>query len=89
MRGKSFQLVSGRQLRAARNLAGLTQVEFSLEAGFNPKAAKYWEANLDRPPSTSTRTINRIEQTLAKLGVTVFSEPTPGVRLSGNPARRA
>src|SRR6516164_10621752 len=31
-------LVSGRQLRAARVLTGLTQVQLSKEAGFNPRA---------------------------------------------------
>jgi hypothetical protein len=35
-------IVSARQLRAARVMAGLTQRQLSIEAGFNPRAAKYW-----------------------------------------------
>jgi transcriptional regulator with XRE-family HTH domain len=37
-------IASGRQLRAARTLAGLTQSELSTEAGFNFRAYRYWEA---------------------------------------------
>ena len=39
-------IVSARQLRAARVMAGLTQRQLSIEAGFNPRAAKYWEAKV-------------------------------------------
>jgi hypothetical protein len=38
-----MNIVLGRQLRAARVLAGLTQRQLSTEGGFNPRACRYWE----------------------------------------------
>jgi transcriptional regulator with XRE-family HTH domain len=57
-------IASGRQLRAARTLAGLTQSELSTEAGFNPRAA----------------TLEAIEAVLWRYGVELFVSPTPGCR---------
>jgi transcriptional regulator with XRE-family HTH domain len=85
----SSRLVSGRQLRAARALAGLTQSQLSRDAGFNSRAAKYWEGNADKPPSSVVTTVNAIEAALARHGVIVFSQPTPGARLIDNSARKA
>ena len=74
-------IVSGRQLRAARVLAGLTQAEISTESGFNPRAAKYWERSDDELPTCVPETLDAIEQTLRRHGVEVFATPTPGARL--------
>jgi hypothetical protein len=40
-------LVSSRQLKAARVLAGLTQAKLATEAGYNPDACRYWESRGD------------------------------------------
>ncbi len=74
-------IVSARQLRAARVMAGLTQRQLSIEAGFNPRAAKYWES---RGPTSIPENLAAIEQALRRRGVEVFATPTPGVRLIGN-----
>jgi DNA-binding transcriptional regulator YiaG len=84
-----FRLVSGRQLKAARALAGLSQRELSLACNLNPKACRYWEGKGDKPPTNVAWTLNRIEQTLEKYGVTVFDKPTPGARLSDDHTREA
>ena len=74
-------IVSGRQLRAARVLAGLTQVELATESGFNPRAAKYWERRENELPTSVPDTLAAIERTLRRHGVEVFERPTPGARL--------
>lgn len=74
-------IVSGRQLRAARMLAGLTQAEFSLEAGFSPRACRYWESRGNKLPSDALSTLEAIETVLRRHGVEVFCHPTPGCRL--------
>jgi transcriptional regulator with XRE-family HTH domain len=73
---------SGRQLRAARTLAGLTQSQLSTEAGFNPRAAKYWEGRGDNSPTETLQSLDAIERVLRRHGVEVFSHPTPGCRLA-------
>jgi transcriptional regulator with XRE-family HTH domain len=75
-------LVSGRQLRAARMLTGLTQAELSTEAGFNPRACRYWERPGNNPPTTTPTTLEAIEAALRRHGVEVFSNPSPGCRLA-------
>ena len=84
MNAINSNIVSGRQLRAARTLAGLTQSELSTEAGFNPRAAKYWESREDNPPTNVPQSLNSIERTLRRHGVAVFTVPTPGCRLTSS-----
>ncbi len=82
-------IVSARQLRAARVMAGLTQRQLSIEAGFNPRAAKYWESRADQLPTCVPDTLAVLEKTLRRHGVEVFATPTPGVRVIGNYDRGA
>ena len=44
-------IVSSRQLRAAR----------SLEAGFNPRACRYWEGRSDELPTSTPQSLDAIE----------------------------
>ena len=74
-------IVSGRQLRAARTLARLTQRQLSTESGFGVRAAKYWESRVDQAPTGVESTLLAIEQTLGRHGVEVFASPFPGCRL--------
>ena len=71
-----MNIVLGRQLRAARVLAGLTQRQLSTEAGFNPRACRYWERRGDKLPTHTPVTLAAIEQVLRRHGVEVFSIPT-------------
>jgi len=82
MRNPTANIVSGRQLRAARVLAGLTQAQLAQQAGFHERACRYWEARGDAPPTTTPSSLERIEAALARNGVTVFRDPTPGTRLT-------
>ncbi len=80
-RGTASNIVSGRQLRAARTLAGLTQSELSTEAGFNPRACRYWESRGDDLPTGVPQSLDSIEQVLLRHGVEIFRSPAPGCRL--------
>ena len=74
-------IASGRQLRAARTLAGLTQLELSVQAGFAKRACRYWEGRGDNLPTSIPQSLDSIEQVLLRHGVEVFISPTPGCRL--------
>jgi hypothetical protein len=81
-------LVSSRQLRAAWVLAGLTRTKLSVEAGYSPKACRYWESHGDRYPAQTQSTLDAIVAVLARHSVTVFRDPTPGARLCRSAERR-
>jgi hypothetical protein len=74
-------ITSGRQLRCARILAGLTQADLARAAGYHPRSARYWESKGDKLPTNIVSTLDDIERALKQKGVIIFSEPTPGVRL--------
>src|SRR5262245_31882809 len=73
-------IVSGRQIRAARMLAGLTQADLARAAGCHPRSVRYWENKGSNPPTNVASTLDSIEQALNRHGVIPFSTPTPGVR---------
>lgn len=73
-------LVTGRQLRAARILAGLTQRTLGAALGVDERAVRFWERKHDRRP-TGAPNGARIEKVLMDHGVVLFAEPTPGARL--------
>jgi transcriptional regulator with XRE-family HTH domain len=76
----SKNLVTGKQLRAARVLAGLTQKTLGEALGVDERAVRFWERKHDRKP-TSAPNDARIEQVLLERGVILFADPTPGARL--------
>src|SRR4029077_11794426 len=78
---RSSNLVTGRQLRAARTLAGMTQHDLATVLAVNERAVRFWERKHDRRP-TSAPNDARIEQALLARGVILFAEPTPGARLA-------
>jgi transcriptional regulator with XRE-family HTH domain len=47
----SKNLVTGRQLRAARVLAGLTQRTLGAALGVDERAVRFWERKHDRRPT--------------------------------------
>jgi len=77
-------IVSGRQLRAARTLAGLTQRELAGAVGVHERAARYWELKGDKAPTSTVSFLSKIEAALRDHGVIVFSSPTAGARLATN-----
>ena len=80
MSQRSKNLINGRQLRAARVLAGLTQRTFGAAMGVDERAVRFWERKHDRRPTGSPNDL-RIEQVLLDHGVILFAEPSPGARL--------
>jgi transcriptional regulator with XRE-family HTH domain len=77
-------IITGRQLRAARILAGLTQKQLAHAVGVNERAARYWELKENKLPTLTEYHLEKIEAVLRDHGVIVFSTPTAGVRLANN-----
>jgi transcriptional regulator with XRE-family HTH domain len=74
-------IASGRQIRAARVLAGLTQAELAKATGHHVRAVRYWEGKEDAEPTCVPITLERIEEAFLRHGVRLFLTPTPGIRL--------
>ena len=79
-------IISGRQLRAARTLAGLTQKQLAQAVGLHERAARYWELKENKPPTSTLSLLEEIEVVLRNHGVIVFASPSPGARLAGSSA---
>jgi transcriptional regulator with XRE-family HTH domain len=73
-------LMSGRQLRAARALAGPSQKDLANLVGASERAVRAWESRKDHRPISAPND-SRVEKALLGIGVEVFSSPSPGVRL--------
>jgi transcriptional regulator with XRE-family HTH domain len=77
-------IITGRQLRAARILAGLTQRQLAKAVGVHERAARYWESKEDKAPTSTPSSLEKIEDVLRDHGVIVFASPTPGARLAAS-----
>ena len=77
-----MSIITGRQLRAARILAGLTQKQLAEKVGVNERAARYWELKEHRAPTSTISLLEKVEAVLRDRGVIIFSQPTPGARLA-------
>lgn len=73
--------ITGRLLRAARALAGLSQRDLARATGFSERAARYWERDPDSSATSSPGTVKKIIAVLRARGVEIFVTPQPGVRL--------
>jgi transcriptional regulator with XRE-family HTH domain len=80
-------IITGRQLRAARILAGLTQKQLAQAVGVHERAARYWEAKGHRVPTSTASSLEKIEAVLRDHGVIVFATPTAGVRFDSDDCR--
>ena len=74
-------LMTGRQLRAARVLAGLTQKTLGAALGVDQRMVRFMERRHSTMP-TRRKYHHRIEQVLLAHGVRLVSEPAPGVILA-------
>jgi transcriptional regulator with XRE-family HTH domain len=79
-------IISGRQLRAARTLAGLTRKQLAQAVGVHERAARYWELKENKPPTSTLSLLEEIEVVLRNHGVIVFASPSPGARLATSSA---
>lgn len=75
-------IISGRQLRAARILAGLTQKQLAQAVGVHERAARYWESKGHKASTSTPSSLEKIEAVLRAHGVVVFATPTAGARLA-------
>jgi transcriptional regulator with XRE-family HTH domain len=46
-------IITGRQLRAARILPGLTQRQVAMAVGVHERAARYWELKESKAPTST------------------------------------
>ena len=69
---------TGRQLAAARVLAGITQEELAKRADLHVNSIRYMER---QPRITTGHSSGRVAGALADIGVVFFTLPTCGVRL--------
>jgi transcriptional regulator with XRE-family HTH domain len=79
-------IITGRQLRAARILAGLTQKQLAQAVGVNERAARYWELKEFKVPTSTVSSLEKIEGALRDHGVIVFATPSAGVRFDSDSA---
>ena len=69
---------TGRQLAAARVLAGITQEQLAEQAGLHVNSVRYMER---QPRITTGHSSELVAEALAAGGVIFFTLPTCGVRL--------
>jgi len=77
-------IVTGKQIKAARALAGLDQRHLATAASLHVNAVRYWERRRSFPGRSEPFAVRRIRKALETLGITSFVNPTPGVRLSSD-----
>lgn len=69
---------TGRQLAAARALAGITQEQLAGRAGLHVNSVRYMER---QPKITTGHSSELVTEALADIGVVFFNLPTCGVRM--------
>jgi transcriptional regulator with XRE-family HTH domain len=72
-------IVTCRQLKAARALAGWTQKDLGREIGVDERQIRFWERRIP----TNARKRQMLEHVFADAGVVFVSDPTIGVRMTG------
>ena len=76
-RTRRDRLVAGKQLKAARVLAGLSQQQLATEVGRSLRAITSWEAMTGKP-TASRKSVERIEAALHRYGVALYVTPAGG-----------
>lgn len=74
-------LCTGRQLHAARVLAGLTQRDLASAVGVTERSVRRWEQHPDRKPVGKPNDL-LIEEVLRQRGVLLIASPAPGCRMT-------
>ena len=75
-------IVTGRQLRAARILAGLTQRQLAKAVGVHERAARYWELKETKPLHRHRARSKRSKRCCVITVCSYLQTPTAGVRLT-------
>jgi transcriptional regulator with XRE-family HTH domain len=79
---KKMSLVIGSQLRAARALVGVEQIELATVAGVHPNTVRAMEARGVKEITGSVTALRRVERAMESFGVEFTNGEQPGVRLS-------
>jgi predicted transcriptional regulator len=77
-----LQLITGRQLRAARVLVGMEQIELAKRARVAIGTIRRMES-FDGEIGSRTSTLSLVKKALEKAGVEFLNDDRPGVRLRG------
>jgi predicted transcriptional regulator len=78
-------LITGRQLRAARALLGIEQVDLAKRARVAIGTIRRMESFAGEVGSR-TETLSKVQAALERAGIEFLGEGRPGVRLRGQPA---
>jgi transcriptional regulator with XRE-family HTH domain len=80
-------IITGRQLRAARILAGLTQKQLAQAVGVHERAARYWELKEGKAPTSTPSSLEKIEAVCAACHRRCRSEGNSRPELTGRHMR--
>lgn len=83
-------MITGQQIRAARNALRWSADVLAQAAGVNPKTVRRIEA-VDGLPDSTISTMSRLKSTLESAGIEFIGTPEdgPGIRIHAKPDRSA
>ncbi|OWK26315.1 hypothetical protein AJ87_03125 [Rhizobium yanglingense] len=76
-------LTTGNQLKAARALAGIEQIEVASAAGIHVNTIRAMEASGPAPIAGRSQNVQAVQRALEQRGVEFLNHGQPGVRLTG------
>jgi transcriptional regulator with XRE-family HTH domain len=79
---QKMSLVIGSQLKAARALVGVEQIELADAAGVHPNTIRAMEARGRSEITGSVSVLRRVQRAMEEFGVIFTNGTTPGVRLA-------
>lgn len=75
-------LTTGNQLKAARALAGIDQIDLAKRASVNPNTIRTMEASGAGPIAGRAVTVQAVQRALEAEGIEFLNHGQPGVRLA-------
>ncbi len=78
-------IITGRQLRAARALLGMEQIELAKRSRVAVGTIRRMES-FDEEVGARTSTLSQVQKALEKAGVEFLNDGQPGVRLKRHPS---
>jgi predicted transcriptional regulator len=79
-------IITGRQLRAARALLGMEQIELAKRSRVAVGTIRRMES-FDEEVGARTSTLSQVQKALEKAGVEFLNDGQPGVRLKRTPGK--
>jgi transcriptional regulator with XRE-family HTH domain len=72
---------NGRQIGAARALAGISQERLAELTGYSARTVRAWESAGPNEPTMTSEARRKVSTVFRALGVALFRDPYPGVML--------